>query len=138
MDENGHYSMKILDRLYDIVGENHAFEEREGGKYGDDWTRSYVFKPLAVVRPADTQQVSEVVKLANAEKIGLVSFEGKYMPCRRNLCRRGIEMSLERLNTIREMRKSSCIAVVESGVVLTGVHHAVNAYDIIFPMNFGA
>ena len=23
-------------------------------------------------------------------------------------------------------------------MVLTGVHHAVNAYDIIFPMNFGA
>ena len=90
------------------------------------------------MRPADTQQVSEVVKLANAEKIGLVSFEGKYMPCRRNLCRRGIEMSLERLNTIREMRKSSCIAAVESGVVLTSLHHAVDAYDLIFPMNFGA
>ena len=27
------------------------------------------FKPLALVRPADTQQVSEVVKLANAEKM---------------------------------------------------------------------
>ena len=47
-------------------------------------------------------------------------------------------MYLERLNTIREMRKSSCIAVVVSGMVLTGVHHAVDAYDIIFPMNFGA
>ena len=72
MGGNGYYSMTILDRLYDIVGENHAFEGREGGKYGADWTRSYVFKPLAVVRPADTQQVSEVVKFANAEKIGLV------------------------------------------------------------------
>ena len=69
MGENGHYSFKILDRLFDMVSENHAFEEIEGGKYGADWTRSYVFKPLAIVRPADTQQVSEVVKLANAEKL---------------------------------------------------------------------
>ena len=49
-----------------------------------------------------------------------------------------LELSLERLNTIREMRKSSCIAAVESGVVLTSLHHAVDAYDLIFPMNFGA
>ena len=48
------------------------------------------------------------------------------------------ELSLEHLNTIREMRKSSCIAVVEPGVVLTSLHHAVDAYDLIFPMNFGA
>ena len=38
MGENGHYSIKILDRLFDIVGENHASEEREGGKYGANWT----------------------------------------------------------------------------------------------------
>ena len=38
MGENGHYSIKILDRLFDIVGENHAFEEREGEKFGADWT----------------------------------------------------------------------------------------------------
>ena len=49
-----------------------------------------------------------------------------------------LELSLERLNTIREMRKSSCIALVESDVVLTSVHHAVDAYDLIFPMKIGA
>ena len=34
--ENGHYSIKILDRLFDIVDENHSFEEREGGKESRD------------------------------------------------------------------------------------------------------
>ena len=38
MGENGHYSIKILERLFVIVGEIHAFEERESGKYGADWT----------------------------------------------------------------------------------------------------
>ena len=38
MGENGHYSIKILDRMFDIVGENHAFEEREGEKFEADWT----------------------------------------------------------------------------------------------------
>ena len=36
--ENGHYSIKILDRMFDIVGENHACEEREGEKFEADWT----------------------------------------------------------------------------------------------------
>ena len=56
MGENGHYSIKILDRLFDIVSENHAFEEREGEQFGADWTL-HMFKPLALVRPADTKQV---------------------------------------------------------------------------------
>ena len=38
MGENGHYSFKILDRLFDMVSENHAFEEREGEKFGADST----------------------------------------------------------------------------------------------------
>ena len=38
MGENGHYSFKILDRLFDMVSENHAFEEREGEKFGANWT----------------------------------------------------------------------------------------------------
>ena len=49
-----------------------------------------------------------------------------------------LELSLELLNTIREMRKSSCIALVEPGVVLTSVHYAVDGYDLIFSMDFGA
>jgi len=130
--------MTILDRLRDIVGEYHVFEEKEGGKYGADWTQSYRFKPLAVVRPADTQQVSEVVKFANEEKIAIVPMGGNTGLAGGTHAEGALVLSLERLNTIREVRKSSQIAVVEAGVILDSLHHAVDAYDLIFPMTFGA
>lgn len=82
--------MTILNRLRNIVGEYHVFEEQEGGKYGSDWTHSYVFKPLAIVRPADTNQVSEVVKLANEEKNCHCSHGWKHGACGWNVCPRGI------------------------------------------------
>jgi FAD/FMN-containing dehydrogenase len=130
--------MTILDRLCDIVGEYNVFEEQEGGKYGADWTHSYVFKPLAVVRPADTKQVSDVVKLANAEKIAIVPMGGNTGLAGGTHAQGALVLSLERLNTIREVRTSSRIAVVEAGVVLDSLHRAVDENDLIFPITFGA
>ena len=130
--------MTILNRLRNIVGEYHVFEEQEGGKYGSDWTHSYVFKPLAIVRPADTNQVSEVVKLANEEKIAIVPMGGNTGLAGGTYAQGALVISLERLNVIREVRKSSRIAVVEGGVVLDSLHKAVDDYDLIFPMTFGA
>ena len=130
--------MTVLNKLYDIVGENHVFEEQEGGKYGADWTHSYVFKPLAVVRPADTLEVSEVVKLANEEKIAIVPMGGNTGLAGGTHAQGALVISLERLNAIREIRKSSQIAVVEAGVVLDSLHTAVDDHDLIFPMTFGA
>ena len=130
--------MTILDKLREIVGVSHVFEEKEGGKYGSDWTDTYVFTPLAVVRPADTQQVSEIVKLANAEKITIVPMSGNTGLAGGTYGQGALVLSLERLNAIREVRKSSRVAVVEAGVVLTSLHQAVDEHDLIFPMTFGA
>jgi FAD/FMN-containing dehydrogenase len=130
--------MTILEKLRDIVGAAHVFEGKEGGKYGSDWTDTYVFTPLAIVRPADTQQVSDVVKLANAEKISIVPMSGNTGLVGGTYAQGALVLSLERLNDIREVRKSSRVAIVEAGVVLTSLHQAVDGHDLIFPMTFGA
>ncbi|MCD7818831.1 MAG: FAD-binding oxidoreductase [Lachnospiraceae bacterium] len=76
--------MDVLDRLQKIVGEEHATDSPEVCKayaYSTSITARYEHTPDYVVQPQNTQQVSEVLKLANELHIpvtpkGLVSGSG--------------------------------------------------------------
>jgi FAD/FMN-containing dehydrogenase len=128
----------LIDKLGQITGPSHVFSEIKGGKYGSDWTGVYQFSPLAVVRPANTSEVSEILKLANREKLSVVPMSGNTGLAGGTYAEGSIVLSLERMNRIREIRNSSRIAVVEAGVVLSSLHAAVDDHDLIFPMTFGA
>jgi FAD/FMN-containing dehydrogenase len=47
-------------------------------------------------------------------------------------------LSLDRLNRIRDLRPDARVAVVEAGVILSSLHDAADAVDMIFPLTFGA
>ncbi|MGQ3004141.1 MAG: FAD-binding oxidoreductase, partial [Hydrogenophaga sp.] len=55
-------SAALLERLRAIVGANHLLNEGDLTAYEQDWRKRSRGKALAVVRPADAQQVAEVVK----------------------------------------------------------------------------
>ena len=130
--------MDLIDKLGRIVGPSHVFCEEKGGKYGSDWTGLYQFSPIAVVRPANAIEVSEILKLANADKTPVVPMSGNTSLAGGTFAEGSIVLSLERLNKIREIRSTSRIAIVEAGVVLSNLHQAVDEHDLIFPMTFGA
>ena len=54
--------MTQINALIDIVGPSHVLTGGECEKYSSDWFKLYPFTPLAVVRPANVHQVSEIVK----------------------------------------------------------------------------
>ena len=130
--------MDLIDKLGRIVGRSHAFREEKGGKYGSDWTGLYQFSPLAVVRPANVTEVSEILMLANSENIPLVPMSGNTSLTGGTFAEGGIVLSLERMNKIREIRSASRLAIVEAGIVLSNLHAAVDEHGLIFPMSFGA
>ena len=68
--------MGLIDKLGRIVGRPYVFCEDKGGKYGFDWTGLYQFSPLAVVRPANATEVSQILKLANGDNIPIVPMSG--------------------------------------------------------------
>ena len=57
--------MDVLAELVKITGPEHVLEGQDTTRYAHDTTGTYNATPIAVVRPADTDQVSEIVKLAN-------------------------------------------------------------------------
>jgi glycolate oxidase len=87
-----------------------------------------------VVRPADTQQISLILKMANAEGIpvyprGAASgFTGGSVPIHG-----GIALVLTRLNRILRIDEDNLIAEVEPGVVTAQLQEAVEARGLFYP-----
>ncbi|MDF0601078.1 FAD-binding oxidoreductase [Psychromarinibacter sp. C21-152] len=131
--------MDIIAQLRDIVGAAHVLTGPDTAPYCDDWTGKYQSDPLAVVRPADTAGVSAVLKLANDTGTPIVPASGRTgLNGGAYADGAAVMLSLERLNTIREIRPAARVAIVGAGVILSQLHEAVEQHDLVFPLTFGA
>ena len=132
----------MLDSLCAIVGAAHVLtEEVDVAAYLEDWTGQYRAPAMAVVRPASTQQVADVVKLCEAHGIAVVPQGG-----RTGLCGGGVPLvnqpsvviSLIRINALRALDRAGRTVTVEAGMVLEALHAAALEHSLIFPLMFGA
>jgi len=111
---------EILEELKSIVGpDNMATDESAIEAYScDESGKVYARMPDVVVKPESTQQVSNVMKLANREMIPVTArgagsgIAGGAIPIKG-----GILLSLERMNRVLEIDRINRVAVVEPGVV---------------------
>ncbi len=134
--------MDILEKLIAELGSAHVLtSDADRAPYDRDWTGKYIGKSLAVVRPANTHEVTEVMKLANHSRTPVVPMGGNTGlsgGCYPGEDRRKLILSLERLTHIRNINTVTRTVTVEAGVVLEALHNAVDEHDLIFPLTFGA
>ncbi len=128
----------MIEKLQAIVGPSHVLTGADMGRYSHDFTRSYNWTPLAVVRPGSTAEVSEIVKLANETRTPVVPVSGNTGLAGGAQAEGAIMISLERMNRIREIRPKARLAIVEAGVVLSEIRAAVEDHGLVFPLTFGA
>lgn len=109
--------------------------------YGRDWTGQFAAVPLAVVRPATTQDVADIVNLCRSHGVSIVPSGG-----RTGLCGGGVPLSdhgsvvvsLERMNAVRAIDPAGRSMTVEAGVILQTAQEAASALGLVFPLTFGA
>jgi glycolate oxidase len=113
----------IVDRLREIVGASWATSEEERiVDYLTDETAPGI-KPqsatkVVVVKPADAQEVSEILKIANGERIPVFPRGGGTGLCGGAIpTRDGIILSLERMKEV-QIDTENLMAVVGAGVTL--------------------
>ena len=135
-------SAEIIAALHAIVGD-------AGLKTGDtdtesfltDWHGQYRGRSLAVAMPETTEQVSEVMALANAHDIvvvpqgGNTGFMGGATP---DDVGNSILLSLRRMNRIREIDATNMSMTVEAGCVLQTLHDTTEKQGLYFPLNLAA
>ncbi len=130
--------MELLAALVKIVGPNHVLTDDETTRYAHDTTGAYNSTPIAVVRPANAEQVSEIIKLANATKTPVVPVSGNTGLVGGTYAKDAIMLSLERMNILHELRPNARIAIVGAGTIIASLQDAADDHNLIFPLFFGA
>ena len=127
-----------LQALRALLGESHVLTGAQTDRFARDWTGKWRADPMAVVRPADTEAVSGVVRIAAAHDLAIVPVGGNTGLVGGTANTGALMVSLERMTAIRDIRPEAGTAVVEAGAILSDIHAAVDTHDLIFPLTFGA
>lgn len=130
--------MQIVDALKGLLGPSHVLTGADCAGFDRDWTGKYHGQPLAVVRPSSTKEVAGVMRLASDHQVPVVPFGGNTGLMGATHAGGALALSLERMNTIREIRPEARIAIVEAGVILAQLHEAADQHGLVFPLTFGA
>ena len=130
--------MGLIEDLQAAVGKAHVLTGTDTGRHARDWMGKYEGAPLAVVRPADSAEVSACVKIAAAHGLPVVPISGNTGLVGGTMTTGGLMVSLERMNRIRAIKPDARLVVAEAGVVLTRLHEAAEAEGLYFPLWFGA
>jgi len=128
----------LLDRIAAQIGAGNVLTGADAAPWAHDWMGKYTGAPEAVLRPGSTAEVSAILALAHAEGVPIVPAGGNTGLTGGGIAPGGLILSLARMNRIRDIRPAARIAIAEAGVVLTQMHQAAAAHDLIFPLTFGA
>ncbi|MEH6649558.1 MAG: FAD-binding oxidoreductase [Motiliproteus sp.] len=93
---------------------------------------------VLVICPANTEQVSQVVKYCATHSISITPQGGNTGTVAGAIGEDGILLSLRRMNRIIEIDPLNRTATVESGCVLANLQQAAADHDLLFPVSLGS
>lgn len=132
---------QLIDPLRRIVGEHNVLTEGDLTAWEQDWRKRERGKALAVVRPASTAQVADVVKACAAAGVSIVPQGGNTglavgsIP---DASGRQVVLSLTRMNAVRSLDAANLTVTVEAGCVLQSLQEAARTAGFLFPLSLAA
>jgi glycolate oxidase len=127
-------SERVLEKLSRIVGPDHITTREDAlSQYGTDATK-LTYLPDAVVFPGQIQEVSEILRLANAERFPVVprgagsGKSGGALPVHG-----GLVLAMERFNRLLHIDEINLVAKVESGVITARLQEEVEKVGLFYP-----
>jgi glycolate oxidase len=130
-------SPEILQKLSNIVGDSYLFTDKEIlNHYGHDETEDYVFPPNVVLKPANAQEISAILKVANEYKIPTTPIGARTGLSGGSLSiYEGIGLSMERLDKILEIDEQNLQVTVEPAVITQVMREAVSEKGLFYPVD---
>ncbi|MEK8179734.1 FAD-linked oxidase C-terminal domain-containing protein [Flavobacterium buctense] len=128
---------EIIQKLTMIVGENYIYTDQETrNHYGHDETEDYVFPPSVVVKPANAQEISAILKVANDYKIPTTPIGARTGLSGGALSiYHGIGLSMERLDKIIDIDEQNLQVTVEPAVITQILREAVSEKGLFYPVD---
>ena len=132
---------ELLDTLRHLVGEAHVLTQGDLSAYEQDWRKRARGKALAVVRPANTQEVAAVVRACAQAKVSIVPQGGNtglVVGSVPDTSGQQVVLSLLRMNAIRTVDADNMTLTVEAGCVLQQVQQVAEQAGFLFPLSLAA
>ncbi len=124
-------------QLTEILGAANVFTDSQVlDNYSHDETEDLRYQPEVVVKPADTAQVSAILKLCSSAYVpvtprgGGTGLSGGALPIYG-----GVLLSMERFKSIIEIDTENLQATVEPGVITEEFMNAVAAEGLLYPVD---
>lgn len=133
--------MSHLEALTEIVGPQHVLRADQAQAWLTDWRGRYSGQALAVVRPADTNEVAQLVRWCGANGVPIVPQGGNTGLCggaTPDQSGNALVISLTRLNKIRSIDLDNDTMVVDAGCILQDVQQAAEQAGRLFPLSLAA
>lgn len=117
-----------------VNDENCLIDDETLSHYSHDYTEDLKFFPAVVLKPANAQQISEIMKFCNEKKIPVTprgagtGLSGGALPVFG-----GVLLSTEKLNKIIQIDENNLQATVEPGVINQIFRDAVEAKGLFYP-----
>jgi len=127
----------IVELLTDLVG---AGQVLTGERMTDDYAHDECLtvapeRPLAVVRPASTDEVARVLAVCDEHRVAVTArgsgtgLSGAAVPSTD-----GIVVSFERMNRVLEIDTANHVAVVQPGVTLARLDEETSRHGLVYPV----
>jgi FAD/FMN-containing dehydrogenase len=135
--------MPPLDALTATLGPAGVLrDDADVAPYAVDWRGVYRGTPLAVLRPAETAEVSAALRLCAELDLAVVPAGGRTSLCGAVVPAANgppsVVLSLERMNRFRDVDALDNSLVAEAGCTIEAVQNAAAEAGRFFPLHFGA
>ena len=132
----------LLDVIRGVVGERGLLTDpADTAAYTEDWRRLYRGRTPAVIRPANTDELSRVVRLCAAARAPIVpqggntSMVGGATPAEDGSA---FVLSLSRMARIRDIDPLDLTMTLEAGVTLKAAQNAANEAGCLLPLSISS
>ena len=131
----------LINQLTAIVGKANVLVDGDLSAYEVDWRKRSRGKALAVVQPANRQEVAAVVKACVLEGASIVAQGGNTGLVGGSIPDESGEqvvLSLQRLNTVRSIDAANLTMTVDAGCILQTLQDTAEKAGFLFPLSLAA
>ena len=123
------------------LGEANVLTGADAQPYLTDWRQAVTGRAMAVLRPGDTGEVAQVVRLCAAAGVPIVpqgGNTGQVAAATPDVSGSAVVLSLARMNRVRALDLENDTITVEAGCVLQSVQASARQAGRLFPLSLGA
>lgn len=134
-------SKKALDEIRRILGPKGVVASEDASAYLTEWRDKFKGRAALIAKPANTDEVSQILKIASEAGIGIVpqggntGLVGGQIP---SLDGTEIILNLSRMNEIRKIDTLNDTMLVDAGCILANVQQAASDAGRFFPLSLAS